>query len=155
MVGAEALVRWHHPTLGAIPPDEFIPLAEHTGLIRPLTLHVLELALRRRAAWRGPATTCTWRSTCRRATCSTRSCRSGRAAAARRPAARRDQLTLEITESGIMADPAGSLAALERLHALGVQLSIDDFGTGYSSLGQLRELPVARGEDRQVVRAAR
>jgi diguanylate cyclase (GGDEF)-like protein len=142
VTGAEALARWHHPVLGAVPPDEFIPLAEHSGLVRPLTLHVLELALRRRAAW----------------------ARSGHdlhvavnlspnslldvelpevvarllAQTGNPPAA----LTLEITESTILADPAGSLATLERLNALGVKLSIDDFGTGYSSLGRLRELPI-------------
>jgi diguanylate cyclase (GGDEF)-like protein len=168
VIGAEALARWHHPTLGSIPPDEFIPLAEHSGLIRPLTLHVLELALRRRAAW-------------------ARAGHDLHVAVNLSPNSLMDAelpeivarllgqtgnapstLTLEITESTILADPAGSLATLERLHALGVKLSIDDFGTGYSSLGRLRELPIhevkidksfvqrvaADHRDRAVVRSA-
>jgi diguanylate cyclase (GGDEF)-like protein len=142
VTGAEALARWHHPLRGPVPPDEFIPLAEHSGLIRPLTLHVLELALRRRAAW----------------------ARAGHhlhVAVNLSPNSLVDaelpeivarlltetgnppgMLTLEITESTLLADPVGSMATLERLHALGVKLSIDDFGTGYSSLGRLRELPI-------------
>jgi diguanylate cyclase (GGDEF)-like protein len=142
VVGAEALARWHHPVLGQIPPDQFIPLAEHSGLVRPLTLHVLEVALRRRAAW-------------------ARDGHDLHVAVNLSPNSLLDaklpevvalllaqtgnpphKLTLEITESTILADPAGSTATLERLHALGVKLSIDDFGTGYSSLGRLRELPI-------------
>ncbi|HET6534019.1 MAG TPA: bifunctional diguanylate cyclase/phosphodiesterase [Actinoplanes sp.] len=142
VVGAEALARWHHPVRGFVPPDQFIPLAEHSGLVRPLTLHVLELALRRRAAW-------------------ARAGHDLHVAVNLSPNSLLDadlpeavglllaqtgnpphQLTLEITESTILADPAGSLATLERLHALGVKLSIDDFGTGYSSLGRLRALPI-------------
>ncbi|GIJ44465.1 hypothetical protein Val02_13510 [Virgisporangium aliadipatigenens] len=142
VTGAEALARWHHNEQGFIPPDQFIPLAEHSGLIRPLTLHVLEVALRRCASWR----------------------RSGRdlsVAVNLSPNSLMDTnlpdivarllgqtgvpasaLTLEITESSIMADPTGSLRTLERLNTLGVKLAIDDFGTGYSSLGRLRELPI-------------
>jgi diguanylate cyclase (GGDEF)-like protein len=142
VTGAEALARWYHPTLGAIPPDDFIPLAEHGGLVRPLTLHVLEVSLRRRAVW-------------------AREGHDLNVAVNLSPNVLLDSelpeivalllaqtgnppytLTLEITESTILADPAGSLATLERLHALGVKLSIDDFGTGYSSLGRLRELPI-------------
>jgi diguanylate cyclase (GGDEF)-like protein len=142
VTGAEALARWHHPTRGAVPPDEFIPLAEHSGLVRPLTLHVLELALRRRAAWAraghdlhvavnlspNSLLDAELPETVARLLAQTGN-----------PAHR---LTLEITESTILTDPAGSMATLERLHALGVKLSIDDFGTGYSSLGRLRELPI-------------
>jgi diguanylate cyclase (GGDEF)-like protein len=142
VVGAEALARWQHPERGPIPPDVFIPLAEHSGLIRPLTLHILEVALRRRAGW-------------------ARAGHDLHVAVNLSPNSLLDvglpevvarllaetgnpahALTLEITESTILADPGGSLATLERLHALGVKLSIDDFGTGYSSLGRLRELPI-------------
>jgi EAL domain-containing protein (putative c-di-GMP-specific phosphodiesterase class I) len=125
-----------------VPPDEFIPLAEHSGLIRPLTLHVLDVALRRRAAWAragldlhvavnlspNSLLDADLPDTVARLLASTGN-----------PP---HTLTLEITESTILADPAGSLATLERLHGLGVKLSIDDFGTGYSSLGRLRELPI-------------
>jgi EAL domain-containing protein (putative c-di-GMP-specific phosphodiesterase class I) len=120
----------------------FIPLAEHSGLIRPLTLHVLEVALRRCAAWRrtghdlhiavnlspNALLDSTLPDVVKRLLGQT-----GVPAAA---------LMLEITESTIMADPAGSMATLDRLHAIGVKLAIDDFGTGYSSLGRLRELPI-------------
>jgi len=142
VVGAEALARWRHPDQGFVPPDQFIPLAEHSGLIRPLTLHVLEVALRQRAAWRraglhlniavnlSPNTllddtlpdAIVWLLS-----------QTGTPPAA---------LTLEITESSLMADHDRSLATLNRLHALGVKISIDDFGTGYSSLGRLRDLPI-------------
>ena len=142
VVGAEALARWYHPERGPIPPDVFIPLAEHSGLIWPLTLYVLELALRRRAEW-------------------ARAGHDLHVAVNLSPNSLLDPglpelvarlleatgnpagaLTLEITESAILTDPAGSRATLERLHALGVEISIDDFGTGYSSLGRLRELPI-------------
>ncbi|MGC9665461.1 putative bifunctional diguanylate cyclase/phosphodiesterase [Planosporangium sp. 12N6] len=142
VAGAEALVRWHHATLGTVPPDRFIPLAEHAGLIRPLTLHVLEVALRGCAAWR-------------------RAGHDLHVAVNLSPNSLLDDnlpdivarllgqvgvpacaLVLEITEVALMADPTGSVATLDRLHTLGVRLAIDDFGTGYSSLGRLRELPI-------------
>jgi diguanylate cyclase (GGDEF)-like protein len=142
VTGAEALARWHHPVLGAIPPDEFIPLAEHSGLVRPLTLHVLEVALRRRAAWQRSghdlhvAVNLSPNSLLEADL--TETVTRLLAQTGNPPHA----LTLEITESTILVDPAGSMATLERLHALGVRLSIDDFGTGYSSLGRLRQLPI-------------
>jgi diguanylate cyclase (GGDEF)-like protein len=141
-VGAEALARWHHPEHGFIPPDDFIPLAEHAGLIRPLTLHVLEVALRRCASWRRSghdlhvAVNLSPSSLLDGTLPDVVTRLLGQAGV---PAA---ALTLEITESSIMADPAGSLATLDRLHRLGVKLAIDDFGIGYSSLGRLRELPI-------------
>jgi EAL domain-containing protein (putative c-di-GMP-specific phosphodiesterase class I) len=142
VIGAEALARWHHPTDGNIGPDIFIPLAEHSGLIRPLTLHVLEVALRRCAVWRRTghdlhvAVNLSPNSLVDQTLPDVVSwllARCGVPASA---------LVLEITESSIMADPARSLATLDRLHGLGVRLAIDDFGTGYSSLGRLRDLPI-------------
>ena len=142
VIGAEALARWHHPEHGPIPPDVFVPLAEHSGLIRPLTLHVLELALRGRAAWarRGHDLDVA-------VNLSPNSLLDAElpemvALLLAQTGNPPHRLTLEITESTILADPAGSTATIERLHALGVKLSIDDFGTGYSSLGRLRELPI-------------
>jgi len=140
--GVEALVRWQHPARGLIPPDQFIPLAEHTGLIAPLTSWVLDAALRQRRVWardgldldvavnlsmwnlRDPALPDTVAALLERYDV---------------PAAR---LCLELTESSVMADPAHSLAVLARLRALGVRLAVDDFGTGYSSLAYLKRLPV-------------
>ncbi|WP_433211127.1 putative bifunctional diguanylate cyclase/phosphodiesterase [Dactylosporangium sp. CS-047395] len=142
VVGAEALARWHHPVHGFVPPDEFIPLAEHSGLIRPLTLHVLEVSLRRCASWRRMghdmhvAVNLSPNSLQETDIPDIVARLLGQADV---PAS---ALTLEITESSIMADPTGALAILDRLHALGVKLAIDDFGTGYSSLGRLRELPI-------------
>jgi diguanylate cyclase (GGDEF)-like protein len=142
VTGAEALARWHHTDHGTIPPDVFIPLAEHSGLIRPLTMHILEVALRRCAAWQraghdlhvavnlspnGLLDTTLPEAVTRLLS------QTGVPA---------NTLTLEITESTIMADPTGSMATLDRLHAVGVKLSIDDFGTGHSSLNRLRELPI-------------
>jgi len=143
VTGAEALCRWHHPVHGNIPPDQFIPLAEHSGLIRPLTLHVLEQSLRRCAAWRRAgydqlhvAVNLSPNSLHDPTLPELVSRLLGQAGL---PAS---ALILEITESTIMANPTGAKEVLDQLHALGVRLSIDDFGTGYSSLGRLRELPI-------------
>ena len=142
VVGAEALSRWYHPEHGFIAPDLFVSLAEHSGLIRPLTLHVLDLSLRNCAAWRraghrvqlavnlSPNTLLD--DTLPEVIVRLLAQNDVPAAA----------LTLEITESTLMADPEGSLVTLNRLRSLGIKISIDDFGTGYSSLGRLRELPI-------------
>jgi diguanylate cyclase (GGDEF)-like protein len=142
VTGAEALARWHHPQHGNIPPDQFIPLAEHSGLVRPLTVHVLEVALRRCASWRRAghdlhvAVNLSPNSLHDPTLPDVVDRLLGQAGL---PAA---ALTLEITESTIMADPTGSRATLDRLNEMGLKLSIDDFGTGYSSLGRLRHLPI-------------
>ncbi|GIJ65563.1 putative bifunctional diguanylate cyclase/phosphodiesterase [Virgisporangium ochraceum] len=142
VTGAEALARWHHPEQGFIPPDQFIPLAEQSGLIRPLTLHVLDVALRRCASWRrtghdlGVAVNLSPNSLL------DTDLPDVVARLLRETGVPPHALTLEITESSIMADPTRSLRTLDRLHTLGVKLAIDDFGTGYSSLGRLRDLPI-------------
>ena len=142
ITGVECLVRWHHPELGAIRPDEFVPVAEHTGLIRPLTLQVLEVALERCASLRRAGSTLTVA-----VNLSARSLLDpgllddvSRLLGASDVAAR--SLVLEITETSIMGDPGRTLALLDRLHELGLGLAIDDFGTGYSSLAYLKRLPV-------------
>ena len=139
---AEALVRWTHPQLGRIGPDEFIPLAEHSGLIGDLTSLVLRQALRECARWRadghpmGIAVNLSTRSL-------TDLELPGRVATelltAGLPA---HAVTLEVTESAVMTDVQRSLDVLHRLRALGVSLSVDDFGTGQSSLAYLQDLPV-------------
>jgi diguanylate cyclase (GGDEF)-like protein len=168
VVGAEALARWHHPVLGSVPPDDFIPLAEHSGLIRPLTLHVLELALRRRSAWARAGHDLTVAVNLSPNSLLDAELPEIVALLLAQTGTPPHALTLEITESTILDDPVGSMATLERLHVLGVKLSIDDFGTGYSSLGRLRELPIhevkidksfvqriaADHRDRAVVRSA-
>ncbi|MBI2213561.1 MAG: EAL domain-containing protein [Acidobacteria bacterium] len=138
----EALVRWLHPRHGLIPPDEFIPLSERTGLVHPLTRWVLDEALARCRIWRdggrdlGVAVNLSGRSL------SDHSIVDYVNAALERTGIAAPQLTLELTESSLMSDPENALAILERLRKLGVRLSIDDFGTGYSSLSHLRTLPV-------------
>ena len=140
--GAGALVRWRHPRLGLIPPDRFIPLAEQTGLIAPLTTWVLEAALRQAHTWArdglelGGAVNLSMRNlhdpTLSRTV----------ADLLARYDVLPDQVCLELTESAVMAGVEGSQAVLERLSALGVRLAVDDFGTGYSSLAYLARLPV-------------
>jgi diguanylate cyclase (GGDEF)-like protein len=142
VLGAEALVRWQHPEHGLIPPDEFIPLAEHTGLITPLTRFVLDAALRQCRAWLAAGhelTVAVNVSTHRLLDLSFPDEVAGLLARWEVPAR---LLTVEITESAIMADPDRAMLVVERLHALGVHLSIDDFGTGYSSMAYLKTLPV-------------
>ncbi len=138
----EALVRWHHPTFGLIAPAEFVPFAEHTGLIRPLTNFVLRTAVAQGRAWLDAGL-----DTAVAVNLSARSLHDGAISdeIARLlvefslPAHR---LQLEITESAIMADPARAKQMLEQLDVMGLHLSIDDFGTGYSSLSYLQDLPV-------------
>jgi diguanylate cyclase (GGDEF)-like protein len=142
VTGAEALARWEHPEQGFIPPDQFIPLAEHSGLIRPLTLHVLDVALRRCASWRDSGHDLDVAVNLSPNSLLDASLPDVVAELLAETNIPPNALTLEITESSIMADPTRSIRTLDRLHTLGVKLAIDDFGTGYSSLGRLRELPI-------------
>ena len=142
VVGAEALVRWHHPVHGQVPPDEFIPIAESTALIQPLGQFVLESALEQARRWRqaglslGLAVNLSVRNLMDPALVDRVAALIARAGVA--PAS----LTLEITESGVMTDPEAAIAMLWGLRRIGVRLSVDDFGTGYSSLAYLKRLPV-------------
>ncbi len=140
--GVEALVRWAHPTHGLLAPDQFIPLAEQTGLIVPLTRWVLDQALAQGAAWARAG-----RPLAVAVNLSVRTLHDERlpdtlAWLLRRYAITPERVMLEITESVLMADPAQALTVLTRLSALGVRVAIDDFGTGYSSLAYLKQLPV-------------
>jgi diguanylate cyclase (GGDEF)-like protein len=138
----EALVRWQHPERGLLSPDRFLPLAEHTGLIRPLTRYILDVGLKQLRVWHD----------------------AGRDIGLAVNLSARDlldlnlpdevlellnkwsvdptRLELEITENILLTDPARAGLVLERLGALGVTVAIDDFGSGYSSLNYLRRLPV-------------
>lgn len=142
VVGAEALVRWTHPRLGPLSPDQFIPAAEHTGVIRALTVYVVRGALAQCRAWRdaGLDLTISVNLSARNLFDSHLVADISEAiATAGVPA---EVLTLELTESTVMGGSHRSLAVLEGLQDLGVGLSVDDFGTGYSSLSHLRQLPV-------------
>jgi predicted signal transduction protein with EAL and GGDEF domain len=144
VVGVEALARWNHPERGLITPDNFIPLAEHTGLIRPLTQRVLEMAIDQCAAWRtrgfdlSMAVNLSPRNLVDhelphqiQRMLDERGLHTG-------------LLELELTEDSIMSDPRRAREILARLDEMGVWLAIDDFGTGYSSLAYLKQLPVTK-----------
>ncbi|MBV9410221.1 MAG: EAL domain-containing protein, partial [Acidimicrobiia bacterium] len=144
IIGAEALVRWEHPERGLLMPDEFIPMAEETGLIIPLGRHVLLKACEQAVNWQE---------------------RFGMGAPARvsvnvsgrqLPTLVRDvarvlgrtgldprSLVLEITESVVMDDPEAAIPTFQALRQMGVALAIDDFGTGYSSLSWLKHFPIS------------
>ncbi len=139
-VGAEALMVWPHRTRGLVAPDQFIPIAEKTGQIRPMTMWALNTALRQAANWKHP---------------------SPLAVSVNVPAemvARDDlpdvvenaihlwgsekvQLVLEITERSLITDPARTFMVLSRIRELGARISIDDFGTGYSCLAYFKHIP--------------
>ena len=140
--GAEALIRWMHPHRGMIPPDQFIPLAEHTGLIKPLTDWVLAGVMRQSAEWRGAGIDLpvAVNLSARNLHDTEITEKVERLLAASPDGAH--WLDLEITESAVMEDPEGVLQNLIRLRDMGIALYIDDFGTGYSSLGYLKRLPV-------------
>ncbi len=143
VVGAEALVRWTHPRLGPLSPDQFIPAAEHTGVIRALTSYVVRDALAQCRTWRdaGLDLTISVNLSARNLFDSHLVEDIGDAiVGAGVPAS---ALTLELTESTVMGGSKRSMAVLEGLQELGVDLSVDDFGTGYSSLSHLRQLPVS------------
>jgi diguanylate cyclase (GGDEF)-like protein/PAS domain S-box-containing protein len=138
----EALLRWNHPERGVIGPDEFIPLAQQTGLMKPLTLYVLDEALGQCRAWQragltlGVAVNLSVRNLLD----------ADFPQQVRRLLQKREVdpslLQLEITESTMLSDPVRTKRVLDKLATMGIALSIDDFGTGYSSLSYLSQLPV-------------
>ncbi len=142
-VGAEALVRWRHPERGLVPPVEFIPLAEETGLIEPLGDWVLEEACRQLCVWRTSGS-------------GVQSIAVNVSALQFRGLALSDRirklldryglpgsvLEVELTESALMNDPDEAIEIMQSLRAAGVRIAVDDFGTGYSSLSYLSRLPI-------------
>jgi diguanylate cyclase (GGDEF)-like protein len=143
VVGVEALLRWRHPERGLIPPDEFLPLAEQTGLMRVITKFVLDEALKQLSIW--------WHMGIRVHAAVNVSARDlydrGFAELLKNSIERYDvparALMIEVTESSLMADPSRAASTLLLLAGLGVGVSLDDFGTGYSSLVHLKRLPVS------------
>jgi diguanylate cyclase (GGDEF)-like protein len=141
--GVEALLRWHHPTRGPVPPARFVPIAESCGLIGPLGRWVLDEACRSAAAWPAPAgeplgvaVNVSGRQL------DDPSFPSYVAAALAESGLAPERLTLEITESALMRDTDAALATLGALKTLGVRLAVDDFGTGYCSLRYLQRFPI-------------
>jgi diguanylate cyclase (GGDEF)-like protein/PAS domain S-box-containing protein len=138
----EALVRWLHPERGLIYPDAFIPIAQETSLIGPLTLHVLDLALHQVRRWRNIGIELAVAVNLSVRNLLDREFPRRLQDALERCGVEAALLELEVTESAMLANPKRAKLVLRELSALGVRLSIDDFGTGYSSLSYLRELPV-------------
>lgn len=144
ITGAEALMRWHHPTRGMVPPGVFIPVAERFGLIGVLGNWVIDESARQMRLWLDSGLRMRVSINL-----SVHQLRQAELAGRVRQALDRNRveaglLTCEITESVAMDDAQPTLRALERLAATGVQLSIDDFGTGYSSLSYLRRMPAGQ-----------
>ncbi len=138
----EALVRWEHPTLGRIGPSDFVPMAEQTDLIGPLTARVIDEALRDCAGWVRDG-----HDVGIAINVSARVLHDLRFPVVLADAARRANLppsaiTLEITENSVLREPGRAARVLAELRALGVRVSVDDFGTGFSSLSSLRDLPL-------------
>jgi predicted signal transduction protein with EAL and GGDEF domain len=143
VVGVEALVRWQHPKRGLLPPADFIPLAEESGLIVQIGEWVLDAACRQLKEWRslglGDVNVAINLAS---PSLQQAGLVSRVAAALRNFAVRPEQITVEATESILLRDVAGTVSTLMQLRDLGVRISIDDFGTGYSSLSYLRRFPI-------------
>jgi EAL domain-containing protein (putative c-di-GMP-specific phosphodiesterase class I) len=140
--GVEALARWHHPERGLLSPDEFIPLAERSNLLRPMTLYLLDSAMRQANAWRTRGLDVSVSVNLSMQNLIDLRLPNDLARLLTSWRLPPGSLELEITESTIMADHRRAMTILTRLHKMGIVLSVDDFGTGYSSLAYLQNLPV-------------
>jgi len=143
VVGVEALLRWEHPERGLVPPMEFIPLVEQTALVGPLTLHVIDVALRQLAAWRAQGLTLKMAVNLSARNLLDRELPQHVDRLLERHGVAPEQLILEVTESAAMTDPEAAQAALEALRKRGMGISIDDFGTGNASISYLAKLPAS------------
>jgi len=142
LYGAEALIRWNHPTHGSISPDEFIPMAERTRMIKELSLWVLKRAFQNCAEWRKQG-----KEIIISVNLSAKDLQNPElpdliAGVAASAAINPEWIMLEITEGSVMNDPESALEIIQRLHNMGYHFSIDDFGTGYSSLAYLKKMPL-------------
>src|SRR6202012_154656 len=138
----EALVRWHHPTRGMVGPNEFIDVAQETSLIKPLTLYVIDEALRQCRVWLQEGLTLAVAVNVSTRNLIDLDFPDQVAGLLGKWDIGPELLELEITESAIVADMFRMRGVLERLGAMGLRLSVDDFGTGYTSPGYLRRLPI-------------
>jgi diguanylate cyclase (GGDEF)-like protein/PAS domain S-box-containing protein len=144
IIGTEALVRWHHPERGLLMPDDFIPMAEETGLIQPVGRHVMQKACIQATEWQdlfgiGAPARMSVNVSGRQLQTLVRDV----ARVLGRTGLDPRNLVLEITESVVMDDPEAAILTFEALRHMGVSLAIDDFGTGYSSLSWLKHFPIS------------
>lgn len=142
LIGAEALLRWFHPTRGLIPPDGFLPLAEDTGAIHVITRWVIDTAVAQVRAWTEQGHDLSVAVNLSPSSLQDPAFADHVLAALVAEGVASERLVLEVTEQTVMADPETALSVMRRLSDLGVRFSVDDFGTGYSSLTYLRMLPV-------------
>jgi diguanylate cyclase len=141
-VGAEALVRWQHPTRGLLYPDAFLPLVEQSGRMGALTQIVPKVAIRQLATWRAAGLTISVAVNLSASDLLDEHLPERIAALLAEHAVPTSALELEITESVLMTDPQRARSVLEQLRRLGLRIAVDDYGTGYSALAYLRDLPV-------------
>ena len=142
LYGAEALVRWNHPKHGFISPDEFIPMAERTRTIKPLSLWVLKRAFQHCAVWHKKGVEIKISVNLSAKDLLDPSLPDTVAGVTASTSIKPDWIIFEITESAIMTDPERALITVNRLHQMGFELAVDDFGTGYSSLAYLKKMPL-------------
>jgi EAL domain-containing protein (putative c-di-GMP-specific phosphodiesterase class I) len=140
VVGVEALVRWRDPERGMIPPSEFIPFAEQTGMIKHITRWVIEAATRQCGAWLSNGLSLSVSMNVSSRDLLDRELPQLFAAAARRHQVPPDLITIEVTESALVEDPQRAQETIRGLKEQGFRLSIDDYGTGYSSLAYIQRL---------------
>ena len=142
VTGAEALLRWNHPIEGTLAPDDFLPIAEQTGLVMPLTLKVLNDCLDAQRRWRHDGIDLPVSINISQKWLRDREFPRILSLLLRNWQGRPEQLMLEISESAVMVDPQGTLESLDAVAKLGVGITLDHFGTGYSSLPLLQRLPI-------------
>ncbi len=140
--GVEALVRWNHPTRGIQYPDTFIPLAENTGLIAPITFFVVERALRQLRTWQESGIDLSVAVNLSVRHLTDMSLPDRIAVALERWGVAPSKLVIEVTESSIMTDPKRAAVVLQQLRRIGVEVSIDDYGTGHASLNYLKQFDI-------------
>jgi len=142
ILAVEALVRWHHPRHGLVPPDLFVPLAEETGNIRHLTRWALRTGIGQAAAWRAEGIDVQVAINLSARDLSDSALPSAVASLLEEAGVGTSAISLEVTESAIMADPAAAIAVLREFSERGIDAAIDDFGVGQTSLAYLRSLPI-------------
>ena len=148
LYGAEALVRWMHPRHGMISPDEFVPMAERTRVIKHLTFWVLKQSFEHCSYWHKQGLDITISVNLSSKDLHDPELPDIVAGIAASTGIEPNWIMLEITESSIMNDPERALIIINRLHQMGYKFSIDDFGTGYSSLAYLKKIPPHRIKNR-------